>query len=300
VETAKRKTILLTGINGQVGFELERSLQGLGTIVALDRSQLDLSRLDQVREVVRAVKPDLIVNPAAYTAVDQAEADVAGATRLNAEAPAVLADEAKRIGAAMIHYSTDYVFAGTKQGPYVEDDPVDPKNVYGRTKLAGEQAIVASGCAHLIFRTSWVYGARGKNFLRTMLRLGAERAELSIVSDQVGAPTWSNTIATLSADVIAQAVGAGPAGWGEWWRTHSGVFHLCASGATSWHGFAEAIFRLSNLEKKPTVKAIPASAYPTPASRPANSRMSTTKLAEHFGLCAPDWETALKLCMRAL
>jgi dTDP-4-dehydrorhamnose reductase len=295
-----QKTILLTGINGQVGFELQRSLQGLGKVVALDRSRLDLSSLERVREVVREVKPDLIVNPAAYTAVDQAESDVAGATRLNAEVPAVLAEEAKRAGAALIHYSTDYVFAGTKDGAYVEDDPVDPQNVYGKTKLAGEQAIAASGCAHLIFRTSWVYGARGKNFLLTMLRLGADRAELNVVADQIGAPTWSNTIATLSADVVAQAVGAGAAGWDAWWRAHSGVYHLCASGATSWHGFAEAIFRLSTLDKKPLVKPIPASAYPTPASRPANSRMSTAKLAQHFGLHAPDWDVALELCMRAI
>jgi dTDP-4-dehydrorhamnose reductase len=295
-----QKTILLTGINGQVGFELQRSLQGLGKVVALDRSRLDLSSLERVREVVREVKPDLIVNPAAYTAVDQAESDVAGATLLNAEVPAVLAEEAKRAGAALIHYSTDYVFAGTKDGAYVEDDPVDPQNVYGKTKLAGEQAIAASGCAHLIFRTSWVYGARGKNFLLTMLRLGADRAELNVVADQIGAPTWSNTIATLSADVVAQAVGAGAAGWDAWWRAHSGVYHLCASGATSWHGFAEAIFRLSTLDKKPLVKPIPASAYPTPASRPANSRMSTAKLAQHFGLHAPDWDVALELCMRAI
>ncbi|WP_322042769.1 dTDP-4-dehydrorhamnose reductase [Paraburkholderia sp. J67] len=298
--TSEQKTILLTGINGQVGFELERSLQGLGKVVALDRSRLDLSRIDQVRDVVREVKPSLIVNPAAYTAVDLAESDVAGATRLNAEVPAVLAEEAKRIGAAMIHYSTDYVFAGTKDGAYVEDDPVDPQNVYGKTKLAGEQAIAASGCSHLIFRTSWVYGARGKNFLLTMLRLGAERAELNVVADQIGAPTWSNTIATLSADVVSQAIGAGAAGQDEWWQEHSGVYHLCASGSTSWHGFAEAIFRLSKLEKKPTVKPIPASAYSTPASRPANSRMSNAKLMQHFGLRAPDWEVALDLCMRAI
>lgn len=295
-----RKTILLTGINGQVGFELERSLQGLGDVVALDRSRLDLADLDQVREVVRAVRPALIVNPAAYTAVDNAETDVVGATRLNTEAPAVLAEEAKRLGAALIHYSTDYVFAGTKDTPYVEDDPVDPQNVYGKTKLEGEQAIAATGCAHLIFRTSWVYGARGKNFVLTMLRLGASRPELGVVADQVGAPTWSSTIATLTADVVAQAIGAGDAGWDEWWRTHSGVYHLTASGSTSWHGFAEAIFRLSNLENKPLVKPIPASAYPTPARRPTNSRMSNDKLEAHFGLRAPDWEEALKLCMRAL
>ncbi|CAM2176560.1 dTDP-4-dehydrorhamnose reductase [Paraburkholderia sacchari] len=295
-----RKTILLTGINGQVGFELERSLQGLGHVVALDRAQLDLSRLDQVRKFVREVQPDLIVNPAAYTAVDRAETDVAAATCLNAEAPAVLAEEAKRVGAALIHYSTDYVFRGTKASPYVEGDPVDPQNVYGKTKLAGEQAIAASGCAHLIFRTSWVYGARGKNFLLTMLRLGAEREELSVVADQIGAPTWSNTIATITANVLSQSIGAGAAGSEAWWQAHSGVYHLCASGATSWYGFAEAIFSRSTLPNKPVVHGIPASAWPTPAARPANSCMSTSKLAEHFGLRAPDWDVALDLCMRAL
>ncbi|MBU9438629.1 dTDP-4-dehydrorhamnose reductase [Burkholderia multivorans] len=295
MQTSDRKTILLTGISGQVGFELQRTLQGLGNVVALDRSRLDLSRLDQVRDVVRDLKPDLIVNPAAYTAVDQAETDVAMATRLNAEAPAVLAEEAKRIGAALIHYSTDYVFSGTKAGPYVEDDAVDPQNVYGRTKLDGERAIAASGCAHLIFRTSWVYGTRGKNFLLTMLRLGAERDELKVVADQIGAPTWSNTIATLTAHVVAQATCAPVRD--EWWHAHSGIYHLCAAGSTSWHGFAEAIFRLADLPKKPTVMPIPASAYPTPAKRPANSQMSNAKLAKHFGLHAPHWEAALALCM---
>nr|WP_254212653.1 dTDP-4-dehydrorhamnose reductase [Burkholderia multivorans] len=289
---------MLTGINGQVGFELQRTLQGLGNVVALDRSRLDLSRLDQVRDVVRDLKPDLIVNPAAYTAVDQAETDVAMATRLNAEAPAVLAEEAKRIRAALIHYSTDYVFSGTKAGPYVEDDAVDPQNVYGRTKLDGERAIAASGCAHLIFRTSWVYGTRGKNFLLTMLRLGAERDELKVVADQIGAPTWSNTIATLTAHVVAQATCAPVRD--EWWHTHSGIYHLCAAGSTSWHGFAEAIFRLADLPKKPAVMPIPASAYPTPAKRPANSQMSNAKLAKHFGLHAPRWEAALALCMREI
>lgn len=295
-----RKTILLTGINGQVGFELERSLQGLGDVVALDRSRLDLADLDQVREVVRSTRPALIVNPAAYTAVDNAETDVAGAQRLNAEAPAVLAEEARRVGAALIHYSTDYVFAGTKDTPYVESDQVDPQNVYGKTKLAGEQAIVASGVAHLNFRTSWVYGARGKNFMLTMLRLGASRTELAVVADQFGAPTWSRTIATLTADVVAQSMGVGHAGWDDWWHAHSGTYHLTASGSTSWHGFAEAIFRLSNLERKPVVKPIPADSYPTPARRPTNSRMSNAKLDVHFGLRAPDWEEALKLCMGSL
>ncbi|AJZ59366.1 dTDP-4-dehydrorhamnose reductase [Paraburkholderia fungorum] len=295
---AKREeqTILLTGVNGQVGFELARSLQGLGKVVALDRRVLDLADLDQVRRVVREVKPGLIVNPAAHTAVDKAETDIEAAMRLNAETPGALAEEAKRLGAALVHYSTDYVFDGTKDGAYVESDAVNPQNVYGKSKLAGEQAIAAAGCAHLIFRTSWVYGTRGKNFLLTMLRLGADRAELSVVADQFGAPTWSNTIAALSANVLAQAPVVGE---GDWWQQHSGIYHLTASGATSWHGFAEAIFEISDLAKKPVVKPIPAASYPTPAARPANSRISNDKLASTFGVRAPDWREALRLCMAA-
>ncbi|KFX62877.1 dTDP-4-dehydrorhamnose reductase [Paraburkholderia fungorum] len=292
----EEQTILLTGVNGQVGFELARSLQGLGKVVALDRRELDLADLDQVRRVVREVKPGLIVNPAAHTAVDKAETDIEAAMRLNAETPGVLAEEAKRLGAALVHYSTDYVFDGTKDGAYVESDAVNPQNVYGKSKLAGEQAIAAAGCAHLIFRTSWVYGARGKNFLLTMLRLGADRDELSVVADQFGAPTWSNTIAALSASVLAQAPVVGE---GDWWQQHSGIYHLTASGATSWHGFAEAIFEFSDLAKKPVVKPIPAASYPTPAARPANSRISNDKLASTFGVRAPDWREALRLCMAA-
>jgi len=287
-------TILLTGVNGQVGFELARTLQGLGKVVALERSALDLADLEQVRRVVREVKPGLIVNPAAHTAVDKAETDIDAVMRPNAEAPGVLAEEAKRLGAALVHYSTDYVFDGTKAGAYVETDAVNPQNVYGKSKLAGEQAIAQSGCAHLIFRTSWVYGTRGKNFLLTMLRLGAERDELSVVADQYGAPTWSNTIAALSANVLAQAVAPNQS---DWWEKHSGVYHLTASGSTSWHGFAEAIFEYSQLERKPTVKPIPAASYPTPATRPSNSRMSNDKLAASFGVRAPDWRDALRLCM---
>ncbi len=290
----EEQTILLTGVNGQVGFELARSLQGLGKVVALGRNVLDLADLDQVRRVVREVKPGLIVNPAAHTAVDKAETDVEAAMRLNAEAPGVLAEEAKRLGAALVHYSTDYVFDGTKDGAYVESDAVNPQNVYGKSKLAGEQAIAAAGCAHLIFRTSWVYGTRGKNFLLTMLRLGAEREELGVVADQIGAPTWSATIAALSANVLAQTPATGE---GDWWQEHSGTYHLTASGATSWHGFAEAIFEFSDLAKKPVVKPIPASSYPTPAARPSNSRISNDKLASTFGVRAPDWREALRLCM---
>jgi dTDP-4-dehydrorhamnose reductase len=225
-----------------VGFELMRTLQGLGRVVAADRAALDLSNLDQVRALVREVRPTLIVNPAAYTAVDKAEDEVELAMRINGEAPGVLAEEAKKLGAALIHYSTDYVFDGEKEGAYVEDDLTNPQNVYGRSKLAGEQAIAVTGVNHLIFRTSWVYGTHGKNFLLTMLRLGAERPELKVVADQFGAPTWTNTIATLTAHAVAQAAGMpDPAAW---WGERSGVYHLCAGDATSWHGFAEAIFEL--------------------------------------------------------
>ncbi|KND60690.1 dTDP-4-dehydrorhamnose reductase [Candidatus Burkholderia verschuerenii] len=290
---AAQRNILLTGVNGQVGFELARTLQGLGNVVVVDSSRLDLSDLDQVRRVVRDVKPALIVNPAAYTAVDKAESEVDAAMRANGEAPGVLAEEAKRLGAALVHYSTDYVFDGTKDGAYVEDDAVNPQNVYGKSKLAGEQAIAASGCDHLIFRTSWVYGTRGKNFLLTMLRLGAEREELSVVADQIGAPTWAVTIAALTANVLAQGAVA-DAGW---WSEKSGVYHLTAGGATSWHGFAQAIFDLSDLAKKPIVKPIPASAYPTPAARPHNSRMSGVKFQAAFGAQALSWDDCLRLCM---
>ncbi|QNB10650.1 dTDP-4-dehydrorhamnose reductase [Paraburkholderia bannensis] len=293
----EQPTILLTGVNGQVGFELARNLQGLGNVVALGRDKLDLTDLDQLRRVVQDVKPQLIVNPAAHTAVDKAESEAGLAMRLNAEAPAVLAEQAKKLGAALVHYSTDYVFDGSKVGEYEETDLTNPQNIYGESKLAGEQAIAASGCSHLIFRTSWVYGTRGKNFLLTMLRLGAERDQLSVVSDQFGAPTWANTIAALTSNVLAQESAA--ADRNAWWAEHSGVYHLTAGGATSWHGFAEAIFELADLATKPQVNPIPASSYPTPAKRPVNSRMSNDKLARTFRVRAPHWREALQLCMTA-
>lgn len=289
------RRILVTGVHGQVGFELARTLQGLGRVVAADRSMLDLSDLDQIRAVVREVQPTLIVNPAAYTAVDMAESEYDSAMRINGEAPGVLAEEARRLGIPLIHYSTDYVFDGEKEGAYVEEDVTDPQNAYGRTKLAGEQAIAASGADHLIFRTSWVYGTRGKNFLLTMLRLAAERSELKIVADQVGAPTWSNTIAALTAHVVAQVPINDAAA--QWWRERSGVYHLAAGGATSWCGFAQAIFDMSSLERKPTVLPISASQFATPAKRPRNSRMSHEKLSRVFGLTAPEWSDSLKLCL---
>jgi dTDP-4-dehydrorhamnose reductase len=288
-------TILVTGVSGQLGFELARTMQGLGRVVALDRSKLDLSDLDQVRAVVREIRPTLIINPAAYTAVDKAESEPDLAMRINGEAPGVLAEEARKLGAALIHYSTDYVFNGDKADAYTEDDKTDPQNVYGRTKLAGEQAIAASGADHLVFRTSWVYGTRGKNFLLTMLRLGADRPELKVVADQYGAPTWSNTIATLTAHVAAQALVAADSSL--WWKAHAGVYHLTANDSTSWQGFASAIFEFADLEKRPSVLPIPASDYPTPAKRPANSRMSNDKLANAFGLRAPHWKDALELCL---
>jgi dTDP-4-dehydrorhamnose reductase len=286
--------ILVTGVSGQVGFELLRSLQGLGRVVACDRSMVDLSALDRVRAIVRELKPSIIVNPAAYTAVDKAEIDVDAARRLNADVPRVFAEEAAKIGATLIHYSTDYVFDGTKDGAYVETDATNPQNVYGLTKLEGEQAIAATSCAHLILRTSWVYGRRGKNFLLTMLKLGSERPELRVVADQIGAPTWSKTIAVATSHIVAQGIAAGG---GEWWRERSGVYHFSAAGETSWHGFAEAIFATAIGERAPKVVPILASEYPVPATRPANSRMAHEKLTNVFGLRLPAWDAGLRLCL---
>lgn len=287
--------ILVTGKTGQVGYELERSLQGLGEIIAVDRSQMDLSNLDQVREVIRAVKPTLIVNPAAYTAVDKAESEPELAMLINGEAPGVMAVEARKLGAALIHYSTDYVFDGSKASPYTEDDPTCPINVYGRSKLAGEQAIQAAGVKHLILRTSWVYGMRGKNFLLTIRRLAQERDALSIVADQHGAPTWCRTIADTTAHIVAQGMAAGQSD--DWWRTRSGLYHLTAQGHTTWHGFTEAILADPSIAKKPTLTPIMTDDYPLPAKRPRNSVLSSTRLMNTFcGL--PDWDGALGLCMQ--
>jgi len=283
--------VLLTGSTGQVGYELARSLQGVGEVVALDRGELDLSNLDQVRAVIRRVQPQLIVNPAAYTAVDKAESEPELAFRINAEAPAVMAEEARALGAALVHYSTDYVFDGTHAAPRVEDDPLGPLNVYGASKLAGEQAIAAAGIPHLIFRTSWVYGMRGKNFLLTMLRLARERDELRVVADQHGAPTWSRTIADTTAQVLSQA----HAGGREWWVQNSGIYHLSAQGQTTWHEFTEAIIAEAGLSCK--VLPITSAEYPTPARRPQYSVMSSERLMARF--CRlPDWKEALHLCMR--
>jgi dTDP-4-dehydrorhamnose reductase len=283
--------ILLTGTSGQVGYELERSLQGLGEVVALDRGRMDLADLDQVRDVIRAVRPGLIVNPAAYTAVDRAETEPALARRINADAPAVMAAEARALGAAMVHYSTDYVFDGSKAGPYLETDATGPINVYGETKLAGELAIAAAGIPHLILRTSWVYGMRGKNFLLTMLRLAKERDELRVVDDQHGAPTWSRTIADTTAHILAHGKIGGPG----WWAQHSGIYHLSSQGQTTWCGFTRAIVATAGMDCR--VTPITSAEYPVPARRPHNSVLNCDKLIGSFGRL-PEWTTALELCLK--
>ena len=279
--------ILLTGRNGQVGWELERTLGPLGELIAFDRSGLDLSKPDEIVARVREIKPDVIVNPAAYTAVDKAESEPDLAMAINGTAPGILAEEAKKLGALLVHYSTDYVFDGEKVEPYVETDPTNPLSEYGRSKLAGERAITASGADHLIFRTSWVYANRGKNFLLTILRLAREKPELRVVADQFGAPTWARDIATATALVLARR----PAGA----EIRSGIYHLTAAGRTTWHGFAQRIVALAGLSTP--VAAIPASEYPTPARRPRNSVLDHSKAESSFGLTLPAWDASLSRCL---
>jgi len=281
------KRILLTGRNGQVGWELQRTLAPLGEVIALDRGKLDLTDADAIRQAIRTVRPEIIVNAAAYTAVDQAETETDLAMRVNGRAPGVMGEEAGKLGALLIHYSTDYVFDGSKDSPYNEADAPVPINAYGRSKLAGEQAIQASGCRHLIFRTSWVYGLHGRNFLRTILRLAEEREELRIVADQFGAPTWSRLIAEATALALARQ------------RPPEGLYHLANGGHTSWHGFAQAILALSkNLRtREPGLTAIPTREYPLPAPRPHNSRLTCYRLAQEASIQLPDWRDALGLCL---
>ena len=312
--------ILVTGKDGQVGFELLRSLAGQGQVIAVGREQMDLSKPDSIRRTVHEIGPDQIVNAAAYTAVDQAESEPELALAVNGIAPGILAEEAKRLGAALIHYSTDYVFDGTRfdgnlfdgnkaaAAPYTEDDEPRPLNVYGRTKLAGERAIQAVDAPHLILRSSWIYGMHGKNFLLTMLRLARERDELSIVDDQVGAPTWSRALAEATSDILRR-LGYGQPGFRDACAEQRGIYNLSAAGQTSWHGFAAAI--LANaasqqpgqsacaLERVPVLKPIPTEQYPLPARRPRYSVLANAKLERTFGVVMPDWKTGLAECMNS-
>lgn len=269
--------ILLTGATGQVGWELRKTLAPLGEVRVFDRFGLDLADAPVLVATVRALQPDVVVNAAAYTAVDKAEAERDLAFAVNATAPRVLAEEARRIGALLVHYSTDYVFDGEKADPYVEEDATRPINAYGASKLAGEQAILASGCRHLILRTSWVYGPRGKNFYLTMLRLARERPELKVVDDQVGAPTSSLEIARATATLLAKG--------------SQGLYHMSAAGETTWCGFARAI--LERAGSATPVVAIRTADYPTPAKRPRNSRLDCSKLRAEHGVSLARWERAL-------
>lgn len=281
--------ILLLGKNGQVGWELQRALAPLGHVVGLDREGADglrgdLETLDALAHTVRKAAPDVIVNAAAYTAVHKAETDVARAHRINAEAVGVLATEAARLDALLVHYSTDYVFDGSGTRPWREDSPTAPLSEYGRSKLAGEEAIRARGCRHLIFRTSWVYAARGGNFARTMLRLAAERERLTVIADQIGAPTGADLIADVSAHAIRASL-ATPA--------LCGTYHLVAEGETSWHGYAQFVIEqartLGALLKVGEIAPIASSDYPSAAARPLNSRLDTGRLRTNFALHLPDW-----------
>ena len=290
--------ILLTGPDGQVGWECRRSLQALGQVHAVGRAECDLGRADAIRAVVRSAAPDLIVNTAAYTAVDRAESEPELARAVNADAPAVLAEEARRLGVSLVHLSTDYVFDGSKPSPYVEEDDSRPLSVYGRSKLAGEQAVLASRAPALILRTSWVYATRGHNFLRTMVRLAREREELRIVDDQWGAPTWARSIAEAIAAIVARA-GRDRTSIAASLAERGGVFHMTAAGRTNWHRFAQQLLqRVADPERRlRSIVAIPSSDYPTPARRPMNSTLDCTRLARLWGVALPPWDVTLDLAV---
>ena len=288
--------ILLFGKGGQVGWELQRSLSPLGDLIALDFDSVeysgDFTNLAALADTVRRVKPDVIVNASAHTAVDKAESEPELVRNLNALAPGVLAREAQSTGAWMVHYSTDYVFDGSGSTPWLESDAPAPLNVYGRTKLEGEQLIQSSGCNHLIFRTSWVYGARGGNFAKTMLKLAQEREVLSVINDQIGAPTGAELLADITAHAVRQATTANDSEA----ATLSGTYHVVAKGQTSWFEYANEVLALANntnLATKLVVKSVepvPTTAFPTPAQRPLNSRLNTAKLETTFNLVLPHWQ----------
>lgn len=288
--------ILLLGANGQVGWELQRALSPLGQVKICTRQEADLENLDALRSLVQSESPQIIVNAAAYTAVDKAESDVDRARCINARAVGVLAEEAARLGAWLLHYSTDYVFDGKKaEGAYTEYDPIDPASVYGMTKWEGEQAIRASGCLHFILRTSWVFATRGGNFAKTMLRLAGERSELKVVADQWGAPTSAELIADVTAHLI-QRIKLDA----QWTAQQSGTYHLTAAGHTNWHAYAQLVLGealaagWNGAATVDNVLPIPTTAYPLPAPRPANSRLDTSKLCTTFGLNLPPWQFHVK------
>jgi len=293
--------ILVTGVGGQVGWELMRACQPLGEVVGVGRAQADLADPEAIRAVVRRERPRVILNPAAYTAVDQAEREEALALRINRDAVAILAEEAMRLGALLVHYSTDYVFDGKLARPYREDDAPHPIGVYGRSKLAGEEALRASACDWLCLRTSWLYAARGRNFLRTILRLAGEREELRVVDDQIGAPTAARLVADASAQIIARTLVERAAG-----TFASAVLHLSAGGAISWHGFAERVVAAARAQPRaPDMRVrrivpIASDEYPQAAPRPRNSRLDCGALARRYDLELPRWEAGLALCVEEL
>lgn len=289
--------ILIFGKNGQVGWELNRSLQPLGEIIAVDIDEVDFTDSDGLRKTIQKVKPSVICNAVAYTAVDKAEEDEPLAKIINGTAPGIIAEEAKKLGALLIHYSTDYVFNGTKTSPYLETDEPNPINAYGRTKREGELAVQSSGCDYLTLRTSWVYAARANNFLLTMLKLLQQREKLSVVADQVGAPTSARLIADVTLLCIQQALKERLVG-----TFSSDLYHLTAAGNTSWHGFTEEIANLAkNNLKLPLaikdLKAIPTTDYPTPAKRPMNSQLALSKIESAFSLKMPNWKKSLAVCI---
>lgn len=288
---------MLLGSTGQLGATLNPLLEQIGKTIATDRSVLDFTNPEKICDFVRDRKPSVIVNTAAYTAVDKAENETALSRAVNAGAPAALARAARESGAVLIHYSTDYVFDGSKNSAYTEGDPVNPLNAYGRTKAEGEAAIQTSGCKHLIFRTSWVYSERGANFLLTMLRLARQRDELRIVDDQTGAPTSTHSLARATADIIHKHIA------GEWRDDKSGIYHMTDSGSTTWFGFAAEIFqRASRIlgTREPRLTPITTAEYPTPAKRPLNSRLNCEKLRATFGVSMPHWEHSLDEVLNAL
>ena len=290
-------SILLIGTDGQIGWELRRTLATLGDVVPCARRELDLSQPEEIRRVIRRVKPKLIINAAAFTNVDAAEREPDLAMMVNGTAPGVIAEEARRLRAAVIHYSSDFIFDGKTFRPYREEDHPNPINLYGDSKLAGEQALQESGVAHLILRTGWVYGCRGRNFLLTILRLAAKREVLRVVDDQVGAPTWSRVLAEATAQIIARGAGDFPGYLSE----NGGIYHLSCGGEVSWYAFARRILELASpgTFEQVDLEPIKSSEFPSAASRPAYSVLDNSKLRRKFNICPPLWEVALSLALSA-